>query len=103
MRVRKDAWVAGWRVASGGGNTGTAATMAVVQFVVTAETALRQGTPLRVKPAPQVPLLGFLPRQRLERRQHHPLRSTARLDRLQPAVANPVIHRPPRHAEQRRG
>ena len=53
--------------------------------------------------APRSPLLRLVSRQRFERRQEYPLRAASCLDRLQPALANPVIHRPPRHAEQRRG
>jgi hypothetical protein len=39
--------------------------------------------------------------QRVQRLDQHALRVARRPYRLQLSIANPVVHRPPRHAEQR--
>lgn len=43
---------------------------------------------------------GIATHQRVQRLHEHSLRVARRPDRLQLAFANPVIHRPPRHAEE---
>lgn len=47
-------------------------------------------------------LCNFLLKHRLDRQNQHALRSVLRSHRLQPAVTDPVIHRPPRDVEQLR-
>jgi hypothetical protein len=45
-------------------------------------------------------IANVFPQQRVDRFEQHTLRPATRADRPQPAFANPVMHRPPRHPEQ---